>query len=427
MKDWFVAVWPELIQGLAWLLAALWVWRTSDLVRRLPEVVDLNSEDWNIGPAQLPSLAVIVPAKDEAANLPATLDALAVQSYPRLRVIVVDDRSMDETGRIAEDYAARFSQLIEALHITELPEGWLGKTWALEAATQQCRDVDYLLFTDADVLISPSTLLRALAYAEAAKIDHLVVLPTPLVKSRGEGIVLGFCQLLGPWISRPWKVSDPKAKRDMTGIGAFNFVRRETFEEIGGWLPQRMVVLEDVTLGRRMKAAGMRQRVAFAPHSVLVHWAAGMRGVIRVMTKNVFSAVNFHSTFLLGGVVWIALVCLLPLAGLFYPPTMIPCLLVMLSIAVSYRELGRVSAIDARYGWLYPVGALALIFAMLRSMVVVLWQRGVIWRGTFYPIRQLRRYNSPFVWQREADEMRYRQRREAPSRLRRWVDRIKSR
>jgi hypothetical protein len=71
---------------------------------------------------------------------------------------------------------------------------------------------------------------------------------------------------------------------------------------------------------------------------------------------------------------------------------------VLCCIAAAYRVFGDVSQIDARYGWLYPLGALVFVYAMLRSMVMVWVQRGVVWRGTHYDLRDLRRHNSPFQW-----------------------------
>jgi hypothetical protein len=288
---------------------------------------------------------------------------------------------------------------LDVIHVTELPEGWLGKTHAMEVGTRGS-DSDYLLFTDADVLFSPSILRRAMAYVEASEADHLVVLPTMQVQSRGEGMVLGFMQMLGMWASRLWRVSDAESQRDFVGVGAFNLVRRAALDQIGGWAPQRMVVLEDVTLGRRMKIAGMRQRIAFAPGLVLVHWAAGALGLMRVMTKNLFSAMNFRPLLLLGMCIWVAVFFLGPLAGLAWWPTLIPSLLILACVGASYRLMGEVSRIDARYGWLYPLGALAFLWALLRSMVVVLAQGGVVWRGTLYPLRELRRHNSPLQWRR---------------------------
>jgi glycosyltransferase involved in cell wall biosynthesis len=401
--------WQGVIKTVAWGIALLWVLRTYDAVHLLPTVPELTQPDWDVSPEGAPTLTVVVPARDEAEKIAATLDALLQADYPEVRIIVIDDRSTDGTGAIVDAYVAEYATKkpgkLEALHITELPEGWLGKTFALMVAADNTES-DYLLFTDADVLFSPSILRRALVCAQDLNADHLVVLPTMQVQSRGEGIVLGFLQIFGLWASRPWKVEDPKAKRDVVGVGAFNLVRRDALNEIGGWLPQRLAVLEDITLGRRMKAAGMRQRVAFAPGLVLVHWAKGGHGLLTGMTKNLYSAFNFQPLLLLLAWSWIGVFCLLPLAGLAWLPTVLPSLVVLCCIGASYRVMGAESQIDARYAWLYPLGAVGMMFALLRSMVVVLFRRGVMWRGTFYRLSDLRRHNSPFVWERAARKLR---------------------
>ena len=401
--------WRGALQTASWGIALLWVLRTYDAIHLMPTVPDLTMPDWDVAPAGAPTLTVVVPARDEAEKIAATLDALLQADYPGLRILVVDDRSTDGTGAIVDayvaEYAVRKPGRLEAIHISELPEGWLGKTFALMVATENSVS-DYLLYTDGDVLFSPSILRRALVCAQDTDADHLVVVPTMQVQSRGEGIILGFLQIFGLWASRPWKVADPKAKRDVIGVGAFNLVRRDALNEMGGWLPQRLAVLEDITLGRRIKAAGMRQRIAFAPGLVLVHWAKGARGLLTGMTKNLFSAFNFQPLLMMLALVWIVVFCLLPLLGLVWLPTVLPALVVLCCVGASYRVMGAKSQIDARYAWLYPLGALALMFAMLRSMVVVTVQRGVVWRGTHYPLRDLRRHNSPFVWERTARKMR---------------------
>ena len=401
--------WRGLIRTVAWLLTLVWVTRTYDAVQQLPAVPDLTDLDWDTLPEGLPTLTVVVPARDEAEKIGATIEALMVTDYAAIKVLVVDDRSTDGTGAIVDAYVAEYAWrrpgTFGAIHIEELPDGWLGKTFALMVATENSSS-DYLLFTDADVLFSPSVLRRALVCARETQADHLVVLPTVEVRSRGEGIVLGFLQVMSLWATRPWMVQEPKARRDVAGIGAFNLVRREALNEIGGWIPQRLAVLEDITLGRRMRAAGMRQRMAFAPGMVLVHWAKGGHGLLTNMTKNLFSAFGFQPVFVVLMCVWVAIFFLLPLAGLVWWGTVVQALVILCCIGALYRVMGAASKIDARYAWLYPLGAAAMIFAMLRSMVVVLAQRGVRWRGTLYPLRDLRQHNSPFVWEREAGKKR---------------------
>lgn len=393
-------VWREVVEFVAWGVAVAWCVRTTDAIQNLPTLPDLSSLEWNIAPSGAPGLIVVVTARDEAQNIAATLDTLLAQEYPFLRIVAVDDRSIDATGTILDEYAARHPNRLTAIHITTLEEGWLGKTFAMQVAMQSS-DSEYLLFTDADVLFSPSILRRALAYAEHAQAAHLVVMPTVLVRSRGEGIVLGFLQILGFWASRLWRVADPDAKNDVIGIGSFNLLRRDALQQIGGLEPQRLTVLEDVTLGRRIKAAGLPQRIAFAPELVLVHWAKGIRGLIRAMTKNLFSSVNFQPVLLLAICLWIVVFFLGPIACLAWWVTILPSLLVFCCIAAMYRQLGAVSRIDTRYGWLYPLGAVIFIYSFLWSMIAAWWHRGVIWRGTLYPLRDLRRFNSPFQWRRK--------------------------
>jgi glycosyltransferase involved in cell wall biosynthesis len=390
-----------------WLLAVLWLWRTNEAIRRLGEVPDISQAEWDLIPPDgaAPSLTVIVPARNEAEKIGATLETLIAQQYNSLRVLAIDDRSTDKTRQIVDEFAAHYPEQIAAIHIDYLPEGWLGKTFALEVGTRNSSS-EYLLFTDGDVLFSPSSLRRAMAYAAMTQADHVVVLPTPEVKGRGEGLMLSFFGVLGMWITRPWRVSDPQARHDVIGVGAFNLVRREALEMLGGWEPQRMAVVEDVTLGRRMKAAGLRQRVAFGPELVLVHWAKGARGIVRGLTKNLFASVNFRGSLLLIGCAAILILFLAPLAGLAWLQTALPALMSVCCIAASYRIMSARSMVDARYGWFYPVAVFVMTWAMLRSMFSVWARRGVMWRGTYYPLRELRTHNSPWQWERSAAKAR---------------------
>jgi cellulose synthase/poly-beta-1,6-N-acetylglucosamine synthase-like glycosyltransferase len=390
-----------------WLLAVLWLARTNEAIRRVGEVPDISQPEWDLIPPDgaAPSLTVVVPARNEAENIGATLETLLAQQYDSLRVLAIDDRSTDKTAQIVDEFAERYPEQIGAIHLDYLPEGWLGKTFALEVGTRNSSS-EYLLFTDADVLFSPSSLRRAMAYAAMTGADHVVVMPTPEVRGHGEGMMLAFLSVLGMWITRPWRVSDPQARHDVMGVGAFNLVRREALEVLGGWEPQRLAVIEDVTLGRRMKAAGLRQRVAFGPELVLVHWARGARGIVRGLTKNLFASVNFRTLPMLIACAVVMMLFLAPLPGLAWWPTVLPALMSVCCIAACFRIMSVRSLIDARYGWLYPVAVFVVAWAMLRSALSVWARRGVMWRGTFYPLRELRMHNSPWQWERSAAQAR---------------------
>lgn len=388
--------WPAMAEIAAWSVTAAWCVRTTEAINGMPQVADLTALDWDEAwPQASPSLTVVVPARDEAKNIDATLDALMQQEYTPLFVAAVNDRSEDATGMIMDRYAARYPERLGVLHLRELPVGWLGKTHAMARALE-ATDSDWVLFTDADVVFSPSSLRRAMAYAVREQADHLVVMPTMQVRKWGEGVVLEFFQTLGLWATRPWRVADETAKRDVIGVGAFNLVRRAALEEIGGLEPQRMTVLEDITLGRRMRAAGKRQRIAFAPGLVLVHWAEGAGGLVKVMSKNLFSAFNFRALLMLPAMLWVLAFYLSPLAMLGWRLTILPALIIAACWAVVTRLYGERSWIPNRYAWTLPLGALLFCWAMLRSFVVVWKDGGVKWRGSMYPLKELRKWNSPF-------------------------------
>ena len=381
--------------SLAWLIAVGWVWKAVAAARGLPRIPDITQPQYDVTPDGIPSLTVIVPARNEAADIASCLQSLLQQDYPNLQIIAVDDRSTDATGEIMEALATQHPAKLRILHITELPPGWLGKPHAMAVAARQAVS-DFLLFTDADILFRPDALRRSLAQAVAANVDHFVTLPTPIVKTHGEGMLLGFLQVLGLWATRPWRASDPKATRDSIGIGAFCLLRASAYDQLGGFEALRMEILEDLTLARRIKLAGLRQRVAVSPGLVRVHWASGAIGVVNVMTKNLFAVFRFHVSFLLITCAWLALFYFAPIAFLVWPSTRIPAIITLAAIAWLYGLAGRLSGIAAWYALLFPVSAALFIYSLLRSMFITLKQGGVIWRGTFYPLAELRKNMGPF-------------------------------
>ncbi len=254
----------------------------------------------------------------------------------------------------------------------------------------------WLLFTDGDILFHPQALRRSLALAEAQAADHFVTLPTAILHHRNEAMVMGFLQVLGLWATRPWCVANPRT-RDAIGIGAFNLIRTSAYQQLGGFETLRLAILDDLTLARRVKDAGLRQRVAFAPGYVRVHWAPGATGIIRTMTKNLFAIFRFNLPLLLIACVWLTLLCILPFAALLWSPTRLPALVTLAAIASMYRTTGQFSRIPTANFLAFPFAAALFIYSMLRSTVTTLRDGGVHWRGTLYPLADLRR-NAPKLW-----------------------------
>jgi glycosyltransferase involved in cell wall biosynthesis len=382
------------LQFVAWLVALAWLWKVASAAIGLPRIPNLLLPEHNIAPAGSPSITVIVPARNEAADIAATLHSLLAQDYPNLQIIAVDDRSTDQTGDLIDTIAAGHPDKLRALHVTELPPGWLGKSHAMALAARHA-PTGYLLFTDADVLFRSDAIRRALAHAVATSADHLVTLPTPTTHRWDEAAILGFFQIFSLWAARPWRIADPKAKRDAIGIGAFNLLRSEAYRQIGGFESLRMEIIEDIGLGRRIKSAGLAQRIAFGRGLVSLHWAPGAGGLISVMTKNLFSAFRFYIWLSLLGCLWLLVFCVAPAIGLLFAPARTPAILAFAAIVWAYWLMSRHSGISTWNAVFFPFGALVFAFTLLRSMLITLKRGGVIWRGTFYPLAELRKNAAP--------------------------------
>ncbi|WP_433985083.1 glycosyltransferase [Tunturiibacter empetritectus] len=324
----------------------------------------------------------------------ACLNSLLQQDHPNLHLIAIDDRSTDSTGAILNTLATQHPDKLTALHLTELPTGWLGKTHAMAYAARHTISLhhpNYLLFTDADILFRPETLRLALAQAVATQADHFVLLPTTLSKSAGEGMLLSYLQVMSLWAVRPWRISDPKALRDAVGVGAFNLVCTTVYQQLGGFEALRMEIVEDLALGTRIKRQGFRQQVATGPGLVRVHWASGVSGILNGMTKNFFAIFRYNPVLALLASLWTTIFCIVPVVFLALPQTRTPAILTLLSVALLYVLSSRQSKVSPWYAVFFPISATLIVYSIIRSMITTLKNGGVTWRGTFYPLSELRK------------------------------------
>ncbi|MGA7524226.1 MAG: glycosyltransferase family 2 protein [Acidobacteriaceae bacterium] len=397
--------WPLLIATLlSSVILAVWTERAVAAQRHLPRVPNLL--DPRFAPASAksedrPQVTVIVPARNEAAAIEATLRSLLAQTVP-LEILAIDDRSTDATGALMDRVAAGpmpSGKFLSVIHVDSLPPGWMGKNHAMALAARQT-GTPWLLFTDGDVLFRPDTLERALRFAEDSGADHVVLLPTLIQKTSGERMMSSIFQSLTLLVWRPWKIPDPKATRESIGVGAFNLVRAEVYGAIGGFEKFPMEILEDLRLGREIKHHGYRQHMVLGRDLIRLHWAAGAFGMVNNLTKNIYATFRFSPLLFLGAWLGLLVFCGAPLAGLFVPHTIIrfTSILSLLMIALLYQQASRFyNRIGLAWVLTFPVALTLVLYAMLRSMIVTLWRGGVVWRGTFYPLRELRRNLGP-LW-----------------------------
>ena len=350
-------------------------------------------DDWPLPPdARWPSLSVISPACDEADTLGEAGRARLTTDYPDVEFLIVDDRSRDGTGAIADELAAADPR-VRALHVRELPEGWLGKVHAMETGLRVARG-EWVLFSDADVHYAPDALRRALALAQARGLDHLAVmprlLPGPLlldaaISAFGRHFTLG---------TRPWAVEDPKSKASV-GVGAFNLVRRSALERLGGLERLRLSVADDLALGALLKASGARQGLAISRRAVYLQWYESLGAMARGLSKGLFGyAGRCEPVRLLLMALAVAFLDLSPWLALLLPLGLtwltvlggVMSAASLASAAVGDRWSGR----PMRAALLQPLGSVLMAWIIARAAIVG-WRRGgVVWRGTLYPSELLR-------------------------------------
>jgi hypothetical protein len=378
------------------ILALAWFSRIVGAALGMPKITDVSQTEWDrnpVTPQGNPAVTLIVPACNEEETIEQGLSSLLALDYDNYEVIAVNDRSTDRTGEIMDRIASSPAAhgILKVVHVRELPAHWLGKTHAMWTAAQQAKG-DWLLFTDADVLFKPDALRRALAYAETELADHVVLFPRMIMKTPGEKMMIAFFQTLFVFGHRPWKVADPDTK-DHMGVGAFNMVRRRVYEEIGTYKALRMEVLDDMKLGKVVKNAGHAQRNVFGEDLISIRWAFGAMGVVRNLTKNFFAIMSFQWVRAALSCVGLAFLNLMPFLGIWLAHgwVQLPYGIAVLSMFLIYLGMSWRSAVPAYYFLLHPVSTTLFIYTMVRSTALTLGNGGVTWRGTFYPLEDLRK------------------------------------
>ena len=201
--------------------------------------------------AQRPTVSVIVPARNEEGSLGACLESVAAQTGVAFEVIVVDDHSTDRTREIASSFPA-----VRVIEAGALPPGWTGKNNAVAAGAREARG-EWLLFTDADTVHLPGSLAGALAEARKNGADLLSYSPEQIVRTFWEKAVMPviFAELASRY--RPRDVSDPNSPTAAAN-GQYIFIKRTTYDAVGGHAAQAGEILEDVALARAVKRSGRK-------------------------------------------------------------------------------------------------------------------------------------------------------------------------
>ena len=337
----------------------------------------------------LPKISVITAARNEARNIEEALLSVLHQDYANLEVIVVDDRSSDETGAILDRMAAA-NRRLRVVHVTELPRGWLGKNHALYRGAERATG-DWLLFSDADVVMEPTTVSRGIRFALDERLDHLAVTPHVAMSGLLLNMVAGAFTLFFGIYAKPWKARDPKSSRHI-GIGAFNLVRAEVYRAVGGHQSIAMRPDDDMKLGKLIKKAGYRQDVVLGDGLITVEWYASVGELMRGLEKNSFAGVEYNFGLVILSFFAMLAMYVWPVFALAFTSgvTRLLNVAILLGLAAGYADNASFHGMKRWHCFALPLSALIFGFIILRATLKTILNDGINWRGTHYPLAELK-------------------------------------
>jgi hypothetical protein len=360
------------------LLGVLVLWQFAGALRRMK---------WRSRPSGRLTrdikLSVIVPARNEEQDIAVALDSIVQEKNVDLEVIVVNDHSHDQTGAIADGFAATDGR-VTVLHDPELRPGWLGKVNAMQQAAARATG-NILLFTDADVRHAPDCFSTALMELQARGLDFFSLFPKIQCVSFWENVnvplyVGGLAQLAAASI-------EDERSPDAVGAGAFLLVRAEVFRAAGGFEPLRTEMFDDVALARLIKQRGYRVAFRAAPDLLCVRLFKGNGDAFFGMTKNILAGLN--------GRLWLAPVVVLLAAFVVWTPILAVVIgaaagetaLLLAGLATYALQYGTMlrgrDVLDFHRGkaLFFPLVALVVACCMARAPYYRFVRGSVLWRG----------------------------------------------
>ncbi|MDX3247511.1 glycosyltransferase [Streptomyces sp. ME18-1-4] len=344
-------------------------------------------------PERWPSVGVVVPARDEAAVLPASLPSLLAQQYPgRAEIFLVDDSSSDGTGELARGLARRLGGLPLTVDSPgEPPAGWTGKLWAVRhgIALARAREPEYLLLTDADIAHAPDSLRELVAAARTGGFDVVSQMARLRVESRWERLVVPafvyfFAQLY------PFRRIGRRGARTAAAAGGCVLLRAEAAERARIPDAIRHAVIDDVALARAVKAGGGHVWLGLADRVDSVRPYPRLHDLWVMVSRSAYAQLR-HNPFLLAGtVLGLALVYLAPplalLTGLAVGSTAAALLggLAWLVMTGTYVPMLRYYGQPLWLAPLLPFTAFLYLLMTVDSAVQHYRGRGAAWKGRTY-------------------------------------------
>ncbi len=343
------------------------------LIIILTNILILHRRWSNVQAHGLPSVSILVPARNEEKCIEGCIQSLLELDYPAFEVIALDDQSSDGTLSILEHIATDQPKM-KVLKGTSMPVGMSGKNWACAQLAYQAQG-DLLLFTDADAFFTPDSLRVIVTNMLNQQADLLTGFPRQHVETWGERLLVPFFSWAVLCFIPLWLAYRLRLPLLSSAVGQMLIFRRDAYGRIGGHAKLGTVIVEDLALARWIKAAGLRWRVMRVTDLISCRMYQGSREAFDGFTKNLFAFFDFHLFVFLFVFIWLAMLFLEPLfvfAALILglaPSAVLSELVICIGLSlliwvIPYLELGMSLAL----GFIYPITILANEAAAFQSL-----------------------------------------------------------
>jgi chlorobactene glucosyltransferase len=354
----------------------------------LANILWMRSSGHRASPVDRGKVSVLVPARNEETNIRRCLDSLLEQSYPNYELIVLDDCSQDRTWQILREYSRRHPKRLQAVKGTPLPEGWSGKTHAMQLLSRYASG-DYLMFTDADTVHAPDSVAWAVTNINAHHADFLSGYVQQDLQSFGEALIIPTTYIMSAILMPFWLVHRTHSPMLAMGVGQLVMFRRNVFQAIGGYASVAEQISEDVFVARAVKKAGYRTVFLDLRENVTCRMYEGYRDSFNGIGKNIYDFFKNQPAFFASVLSILVTFIVLPL--ILIPIEMHtgnPLLRLSVFSALNFTLAWSLTLYDRGLKWwvplLYPLTFVHLLYMAWKSFGRAAANVGVVWKGRVF-------------------------------------------
>ncbi|MBA0908972.1 MAG: glycosyltransferase [Nitrosarchaeum sp.] len=373
-------------------ISAVWIFLIKSLIDsvRFTPYLDKFEKKEHVNP----KVSIILPARNEEKFIRKCLDSLINQDYINYEIIVIDDSSEDQTGKIILEYAKTNSKII-VVRAQIKPDGWMGKNWACMEGYKKATG-ELLLFTDADTVHSQKVISLAVSHLLTFNLDALSAIPKLLAIDFWTRITLPMISIFLHSRFSAIRVNDP-SKKTAYFFGSFFIIKQKTYQAVGTHEGVKYEIIEDGALGKKVKESGYKMKMVRADDLIEAVWArdkstlwhALKRLMVPLYLQSKKIAIgSFFAVFFLLFVPFV----LLAYSSLFifqttsfsiiFGVSIIASMLIYVGAIIEVKKLLHLRLSDALFA---PIGGLVVVLGFLSGLLKA--NSTVMWRGRKYHIK----------------------------------------